>query len=587
MTGLLIKLGIVLLILLIVGGYLAYRAFIGKLKKILGKSVTAAQPAEVRLIRDRDVEWRDRESVADQVRELRDAGFRTITVYRIDELDDIQLVALAHPEKGWTAAVYEQEKAGVWCDLVAELGDGVTLTLSNAKLGMRLSQPPGHEKVFLKRASVRRLLRAFVKHLGDRPVTPVGAADFADVFERSYRREMAWRRAQAAEDEGETLERDPELDRDCRPLFDAIAAGDLEALRRHLDGGVEPEGRDARGRTPLIAAAARGDLAMARAILKAGADVDARAPGTPGQAAMERQASISTMAEAIDDPEARKLMKGFGALVDGGKARLPLNVTALSAAIESGNAELVAALIKAGADLFGRGGLTPLQFAAGQGDPDVVRALLDGGAPPDQPGEDGWTPLMSAAFEGFAEIVRLLLDAGADPNWKADRETAISLAADHGYREIVDMLSPLSKAKFAKKAEKAMAGDWQVRLNPTAKRLMTAARNGVAPLVAKLLATGLHPDTPENDGEDEDGRVTPLMMAAQGGHVDVLRALIAAGADVNRTSGRETALARAASPATFMDPADQPETVRVLVEAGASLELLEDKPRARVAEIMT
>ncbi len=590
--GLLLKLGLLLLILLLVGGYLAYRLVAGRLKKFFTKVAGVAQPAEIQLIRDRELEWQDRSAVAAQVQALRAAGFRTVTSYRIEELPDYRLVGLAHPEEGWVAVVYEHDKIGVWTDVVADLdesGDQVghkVLTACNAVQAGVGPHPPGHEKVVLKKASVARLLRAFEKRLGGRPVTPVGAAGFAELFCRCWAREMAWRRSQAVpSEEGETLERDPELDRRSEPLFATIAAERPGRLRQLLAAGIEPEGRDARGRTPLIAAAAAGRLAMVKAILKAGADVDARAPGTPGQGAFERGASLATVAEDIDDPQAQQVMKGLGQLFDASRTPSALNVTALSAAIESGSADVVTTLIGAGADLHGRGDLTPLQFAAQQGDPDVVRALLDGGAAPDEPGEDDWTPMMSAAFEGFAEVVRLLLDAGADPNCKSGRETAITIAADEGWREIVDMLSPLSKPRPVRKAEKILAGGYEARRAPAARRLMTAATNGVLPMVEKLLAGGLHPDTLEHDDEEES--VTPLMMAAQGGHAAVVRALLAAGAAVDgRACGGETALIRAAGPPTFMDPADQPETVGVLVDAGASLERLDDEHQARVNQIL-
>ncbi len=424
-------------------------------------------------------------------------------------------------------------------------------------------------------------------------MAPAGAANFADLFERSWARGMTWRRQFEAEAAGaETLQRDPELDLRCEPLFAAIAARRPEVLRQLFDTGIETEGRDPRGRTPLIAAAAAGHLPMVQVVLAAGADVDARAPGDPGQGAFEGGASLATAAEDVDDPEAQQLMKGLGALADASQGPSQLGVTALTAAIESGSVEVLGALIDAGADLVGRGDLTPLQFAAQQGDPEVVRALLDGDAAPDQPGEDDWTPMMSAAFEGFTDVVRILLDAGADPNKKSGRESAITIAADEGHRQIVDMLSPLVKTRLAKKAEKLIADSEDFELNLAAKRLMTAASNGVTPMVEKLLASGLHPDALESEDEEEDmedmeDRVTPLMMAAQGGHPDVLRSLLAAGAAVDGpVEGYETALARAAGSPTFMDPADQPETVRVLVEAGASPERLDEEMKARVHEIM-
>ena len=101
--------------------------------------------------------------------------------------------------------------------------------------------------------------------------------------------------------------------------------------------------------------------------------------------------------------------------------------------------------------------VTPLQHAARQGDLEIVRALLAGGAAVDQPGEDDYTPLMSAAVEGSPEVVRVLLDADADPEVRSGRDTAITLAAEMGHRGIVDLLSPLVKAKQQKKAEKLLA----------------------------------------------------------------------------------------------------------------------------------
>ncbi len=584
--GLVIKFGLVLLILLALGGYLLYRRILGNLEDIVTKVVVATHPDEIHLVRDRQIAWQDREAVAAQVQALCKAGFRTVTSYRIEELDEIRLVGLAHPEKGWAAAVYEHDQAGVWSDLVAEYQDGGELTVSNPKEGGKEPSPSGHDKVILEKAPVARLLRVFEKRLGGRPVAPIGAANFAENFERSWARNMVWRRQQEAEAAGaETLERDPELDLRCEPLFAAIAAGRLQPLQVLLDTGIEPEGRDRRGRTPLIAAAAAGNLPMVQALLTAGAGVNARAPGDPGQG-FEGGAPLATVAEDIDDPEAQKVMKGLGALVDASQGPSQLNVTALSAATESGSVEVVNALIGAGADLIGRDDLTPLQFAAQQGDPDVVRALLAGGAAPDQPGEDDWTPMMSAAFEGFTGVVRVLLDAGAEPNRKSGRETAILIAADEGHHEIVEMLSPLVKTRLARKAEKRIAESEDFQFDPAAKRLMTAASNGVTPMVEKLLASGVHPDALESDDEDDEV-VTPLMMAAQGGHADVLRALLAAGAAVDGpVDGYETALARAASPPTFMDPGDQPETVRVLVEAGASLERLDEEAKARVQKLL-
>src|SRR3954452_9555035 len=48
-------------------------------------------------------------------------------------------------------------------------------------------------------------------------------------------------------------------------------------------------------------------------------------------------------------------------------------------------------------------------------DTELLRGALRAGTPPDVPPSDGTTPLMAAALHGNAEMVGALLDAGADP----------------------------------------------------------------------------------------------------------------------------------------------------------------------------
>lgn len=166
----------------------------------------------------------------------------------------------------------------------------------------------------------------------------------------------------------------------------------------------------------LVAAAEAGRIDEVRALIREGADVDARGD-VPGM---------------------------FGA-------------TPLYAASVAGHADVVRALIEANARLeeltefhpalqLSRG--TALGGAAQQGQTEIVRILLAAGVDPNRRLDPGCnTPLMRAARAGKAETVRVLLEAGADPNLElvsdlpmTNGKTAHTYAKEAGYQEVVEIL---------------------------------------------------------------------------------------------------------------------------------------------------
>jgi ankyrin len=64
----------------------------------------------------------------------------------------------------------------------------------------------------------------------------------------------------------------------------------------------------------------------------------------------------------------------------------------------------------------GSGGLTPLVFAAREGDIESAKVLLDAGADINQTTEYGWTPLLVAANNRNYKLGAMLLERGANPN---------------------------------------------------------------------------------------------------------------------------------------------------------------------------
>ena len=89
--------------------------------------------------------------------------------------------------------------------------------------------------------------------------------------------------------------------------------------------------------------------------------------------------------------------------------------TALIAAAETGQVEIVQTLIKAGADIeaTSRSSGTALFAAAHQGHVDAAKHLLDAGADTDPRDLHQRTPLMAAAVQGHVAVMELLLGRGA------------------------------------------------------------------------------------------------------------------------------------------------------------------------------
>jgi ankyrin repeat protein len=96
--------------------------------------------------------------------------------------------------------------------------------------------------------------------------------------------------------------------------------------------------------------------------------------------------------------------------------------------------------------------------------------------------------------------------------------------------------------------------------------LHVAARAGQVPVVRALLAAGADVQAETHHFSDDSRRqLTPLLLAAAAGHAEVLRVLIDAGARVDASTvyqEGETSLMRAAE-------AGHLEAVRVLLESGA------------------
>ncbi|MGE3709798.1 MAG: ankyrin repeat domain-containing protein, partial [Hyphomicrobiaceae bacterium] len=159
------------------------------------------------------------------------------------------------------------------------------------------------------------------------------------------------------------------------PLHIAAHRRNIEMARTLVKGGANPRALDGRGYDIIAIAAVQDDLPFLKAAIELGAD-----------------------------PKA--VIGSWGG-------------TALNVAAQLGHAEVVNALIKAGApvDHRNKAGWTPLIEAIQLGDGKAgclaaVKALLDGGADPGIADRKGTTPFELARKRGFAEIATAIKAKG-------------------------------------------------------------------------------------------------------------------------------------------------------------------------------
>ena len=162
------------------------------------------------------------------------------------------------------------------------------------------------------------------------------------------------------------------------------------------------------GRTPLHVAAFQSHDVAAEALVKAGADINA----------LENQAyDIITIAAVADDVEMVRLALALGG--NPGNVTSPYDGTALIAAAHLGHHEVVKALVEAGAPLdhVNNLGWTALIEAVilGDGGPrhiETVKILLAGDADISIEDRQGRTPLRHAEARNYKEIATLIREAG-------------------------------------------------------------------------------------------------------------------------------------------------------------------------------
>ena len=304
------------------------------------------------------------------------------------------------------------------------------------------------------------------------------------------------------------------------PLFAAIRNGDTAYVKAHLTKGAL-EARDQRGATPLMYAAAFGNLETFKLLLDAGSDVNAR-----------NNMDATALLWAAQDAEKARLLLRHGADVKiaSRQGRTPLMV----AAMRIGGSAIVELMLAKGADVQvkDRQGATALSLASRAGDLDTVRVLLGKGAEVN-PG-DGRAPLFGASLSQNPAVVQLLLQHDAAVN------VALSLPPGAASRTLNNIKNGPPN-------------------NSGVTALHNAAGYGPVESVRYLLDAGAKVSA------QDSRKLAPLSfaLASEYPSIGIIRALIHAGADVNLVDSSGD------TPLDWAEKFGYPDIIAELKKAGA------------------
>lgn len=259
------------------------------------------------------------------------------------------------------------------------------------------------------------------------------------------------------------------------------AAGDGEKARLLVAAGADVNAQSMPGRTALqIAAAAANGASTVRLLLDEGAKVDARDQIEPMPMLFTGGGKATPLIEAsrVGDVATVRALLVAGADVN---AKAAQGVTALSEAVLYGRREMVKELLANGAaaDIAVSASRMPLlSMAAMRGDTVIARMLLSAGAKVNAADATGATPLMWASyFERVnADMARLFLQAGADVKAvNKQGESALDWARARGETKVAKMLRGAgAAAKPAAEVETRAAAAEEVPAEVTLRLLAKA-----------------------------------------------------------------------------------------------------------------
>jgi ankyrin repeat protein len=264
------------------------------------------------------------------------------------------------------------------------------------------------------------------------------------------------------------------------PLYLACRNRSASMVDRLLAAGANANAKLLGGETVLMTCARTGESKAVKALLVHGADAKAKEP--------EHDQTALMWATAESHPEAVGMLIEFGADVRA-RSRIYSQTVVGEQTQRAGREELNYNVE--------RGGMTPLLFAARNGDAESAKLLLAAGADANDSLPDGTSALVLAAHSGQGNVAIALLEKGADPNAISSGYTAMHAAVLRSDLALVKSLL-------------AHGADPNIKMTKgTPVRRDTTDYNLLAPLIGS----------------------TPYLLAARFLEPEIMRALVAGGAD--------------------------------------------------------
>ncbi len=294
----------------------------------------------------------------------------------------------------------------------------------------------------------------------------------------------------------------------------------------------------------LSEAAMRGDRSAVASLIKQGADID----GAQGDGS-----TALHWAAFNDDLETAKLLIAAGANVRA--TTREGEITPLFMASTNGDAAMIEALLKAGADANSKkgNGTTALMLASASGSADAVKVLLDHGAGVNATESvHGQTALMFAAALNRDAVVKLLVARGADPNVATKVRKLEHVRFDQDGNVVQERAggrggAAAATARSDEPASPEAAAAFEKMANETQKSDLDALGHALGFKESEYLLGKAHTKAgdvaarpPRKVGADFLGGMTALLYAAREGHMESVKALVESGnahADINTVNG--------------------------------------------------